>query len=507
MLRCEFDTVVIGGGFGGLTAAALLAARGRDVALLEAHTVTGGCAGFFDRFEKGTFGERLRYRFDVGATTLSGAIPGQPLDRLFHLVGKVPAMRRINPGMICHLSEGPKVVRWDEYERWLAGCALWFGKQGQEEFWHCVGNVSRRAWTLSGINRTFPPKSAADLFRLIRPANLRSLDLLRYSRLSVMDILRRFDLDRNRRFRRFIDEQLMITVQNRAEDTPFLIGAMGLSYPHEVWYTEGGMGGLVGFMESAIREKGGDIRTKRKVTGLRRMGNAWEISTSRETYRARRIISNLTLWDMAGLPIDAPSVPSDDFFGKNAAAVGPGWGALTLYFAVRDEFDDLGTLYHQIHCNSTAGFASDSIFASFSPPDDRARAPQGWRTCTASVHVADPGEWKRLAAEDAEGYRERKRQVEERILAVIGDALPGFDRAQRKFVLGGTPRTFQFFARRKDGMVGGVPHTLRRNLFRSLKHRTPFPDLFMVGDTVYPGQGLPAVVLGAMNMVEEIGGR
>ena len=61
--------VVIGAGVGGLTAAALLAKRGFDVTVLEAHVEPGGCAATF--FHKG-------YRFDVGATLVGGFHPGGP---------------------------------------------------------------------------------------------------------------------------------------------------------------------------------------------------------------------------------------------------------------------------------------------------------------------------------------------------------------------------------------------------------------------------------------------
>ena len=62
------------------------------------------------------------------------------------------------------------------------------------------------------------------------------------------------------------------------------------------------------------------------------------------------------------------------------------------------------------------------------------------------------------------------------------------------------PRTFRFFTGRENGLVGGVPHTLKRNLFTMPKYRTPLPDVYLVGDTVYPGQGVPAVVLGALHL-------
>ena len=42
------DVVVVGGGIGGLTVAALLAARGVDVCLIERAWQTGGCAASFE---------------------------------------------------------------------------------------------------------------------------------------------------------------------------------------------------------------------------------------------------------------------------------------------------------------------------------------------------------------------------------------------------------------------------------------------------------------------------
>src|SRR4051812_11683617 len=45
----SYDLAVIGGGVGGLAAAALAQRLGRRTVLLEAHTRLGGCAGYFPR--------------------------------------------------------------------------------------------------------------------------------------------------------------------------------------------------------------------------------------------------------------------------------------------------------------------------------------------------------------------------------------------------------------------------------------------------------------------------
>jgi phytoene dehydrogenase-like protein len=67
-----------------------------------------------------------------------------------------------------------------------------------------------------------------------------------------------------------------------------------------------------------------------------------------------------------------------------------------------------------------------------------------------------------------------------------------------------TPRTFYEQTRRKLGMVGGIPQTLSASGAHAFTHRTPFPNLYLVGDTVFPGNGLAAVTQSALIVADEI---
>ena len=64
----QFDSIVVGAGFGGLGAALQLAEGGQKVLLLEALKYGGGCAATFKRGD---------YRFEAGATLFSGFSEGQ----------------------------------------------------------------------------------------------------------------------------------------------------------------------------------------------------------------------------------------------------------------------------------------------------------------------------------------------------------------------------------------------------------------------------------------------
>jgi len=77
----NYDTIIIGAGNGGLTAALTLAKAGLKTLLLERHNIPGGCATSFIRG---------RFEFEVALHQLSGLgtkdVPG-PLSRLFHDLG------------------------------------------------------------------------------------------------------------------------------------------------------------------------------------------------------------------------------------------------------------------------------------------------------------------------------------------------------------------------------------------------------------------------------------
>jgi phytoene dehydrogenase-like protein len=207
------------------------------------------------------------------------------------------------------------------------------------------------------------------------------------------------------------------------------------------------------------------------------------------------VISNVTRYDMGNL------IRGEVGERFETEQLPEGWGAFMLYCAVEGSFDDRGTLYHQIHCEPLPHCGARSIFVSLSHVDDRSRAPHGWRTVTVSAHVAEPWRWEELPEPE---YEARKREVAGAILASMEEALPGFDRADRKFLLTGTPRTFRHYTGRLHGMVGGIPHSIRRNMVFAADYRTSLDDLYLVGDTVYPGQGTPAVVLGALNLVDAL---
>jgi phytoene dehydrogenase-like protein len=69
-----------------------------------------------------------------------------------------------------------------------------------------------------------------------------------------------------------------------------------------------------------------------------------------------------------------------------------------------------------------------------------------------------------------------------------------------RLAMPGTPLTFERFTRRVDGMVGGFP---QKNLRAGWAPRID-RAVWLVGDSIFPGQSTAGVTLGALRVAREI---
>jgi hypothetical protein len=87
----------------------------------------------------------------------------------------------------------------------------------------------------------------------------------------------------------------------------------------------------------------------------------------------------------------------------------------------------------------------------------------------------------------------------ERVLAAARVAISDLHDAA-DLILPGTPITFQRFTRRAQGWVGDWPQT---SLFRAWSPRLA-PDVWMVSDSIFPGQSTAAVALGGLYVADAL---
>ena len=108
--------------------------------------------------------------------------------------------------------------------------------------------------------------------------------------------------------------------------------------------------------------------------------------------------------------------------------------------------------------------------------------------------------WWQLKEKDFSAYEERKAEYVERMFAAAERAIPGLRKAV-SLCLPGTPVTFERFTRRPKGMVGGFA---QESLFSARAPATGLPNVWMVGDSIFPGQSTAGVTLGALRVAAQL---
>jgi len=191
-----------------------------------------------------------------------------------------------------------------------------------------------------------------------------------------------------------------------------------------------------------------------------------------------------------------------DYFQAEGKQYEKAWGAFTMGIVVADRFGSDIPLHHQIHLSEedkTEGLNSNSIFVSLSHHDDPVRSTDGNRTLNVSTHTG-PEWWFQLNG----NYESIKQRVHEQILTIMVNKLPGFTMEDIKLSFSSTPVTWNNWVYRKKGRVGGIPQQMDRSLLDWTPNETPFEGLYLVGDTVFPGQGIPGVTLSGINVYYRI---
>ncbi len=478
------NVVVIGAGVGGLTAGALLLKAGHAVTVLEAHVYPGGCAGTF--YHKG-------YRFDAGATLAGGFAPGGPHARLAELLDLNWPVQPVDPAWVVHLPDRT-VTQWTDREQWRAERVAAFPQA--EKFWRLQERLAEAAWDISTRHFPWPPERPHDLWELATALRPRTLTAAPY----LFDTVRDLAPELGAEFRTFLDAQLLIAAQTISDRTNALYGSAALDLPRRgVNHVKGGIGSLASTLADWIRANGGQVIYRQKVVRIEVVnGRAAAVRTEKGLrLEADVVLANLTPWGLQAVLGDAAPVS----LRREVERREPTWGAFTLYLgldatALPPSLPD----HQQVILDPTRPLGEgNSVFISLADPADASRAPMGMRAATLSTHtIAAP--WLALRKADEAAYEARKAEYAERLRLAAERAWPGIGRAVR-LSLPGTPASFEFFTRRPGGMVGGFAQT---SLFDVRGPHTGLANVWLVGDSIFPGQSTAGVTLGAMRVARAI---
>lgn len=476
------DVAVVGAGFGGLASALHLVESGASVALFEALKYPGGCAS---TFEKGGA------RYETGATLFSGLgerglferwRQRHDMDVRFDLID-VPVELRA-PGLALPVSR--------HRDRFVdAMCALPGAPvPALRAFFREQGRVADALWPVLDDAERLPPLSPAGLGFHAGRAH-RYLPALRWMTASALDVARRYGVQDFRPLRTWMDAICQITVQADAAsaEAPFALSTMDYLF-RGTGHVHGGIGELAWAMARAVERAGGELRLADRVRGLRRDGADWIVDARGGTVRARHVVANVLPGVVSGM-LEAPDVALDRLQGP----VDDGWGAVMLYLQVARDAALRPEPHHlELVADTSAPFVEGNhVFCSISGVDEGDRAPGGRRTVTVSTHLAI----ERLRGRPPAEHGQRVASIQARMRQTIRQLAPALDAAV-VHELTASPRTWQRFTRRPEGLVGGVPRRAGLANYRGIWPRPVQRGLWLVGDSVFPGQSTLATALGGV---------
>jgi C-3',4' desaturase CrtD len=500
-----FDLVVVGGGIGGLATASLAQQLGLRTALLEAHTKLGGCAGFFSRGP---------YTFDAGATALVGSGPGEPIGDFLDLL-QVPFDAQATSSYRVHLPDRTLDIVPDPTTFEAGALSTFSAEQGtpklaQQIFWRLQDAVGTALFAAAGRIPRLPVRAPSDLIQILYALGLSGLLAACTSILTVGNVLDILGLNRSVPFRTLIDILLQDTAQAEADIVPFANAAACLhAYRRGMKRPRGGMKRLAEGIGNRFALLGGDLRTATIVDRVQpisdpRAANAstpWFGVTTRrrQTLRTRHVVFNLPI-DLAAKLLDRPL---EGMLGRLEHRSRAGWSAFTGYLAIdRAAIADDSLLFHQVLQSYTPRLHDgNNILISLSPHDDTGYGPAVTRVATLSTRT-HPADWHDL---DGADYLAKKAQFQDRLLSALRRALPGADDAlvHAEFA---SPRSFERYTRRTKGAVGGPPVSRSNSNLFAVDSAVLGPGLWLVGDSVFPGQGTMACVISGIRAVERISG-
>ncbi|HEU4596074.1 MAG TPA: NAD(P)/FAD-dependent oxidoreductase [Pyrinomonadaceae bacterium] len=494
----SYEVVVVGGGIGGLTCAALLAARGLRVCLLERGSAAGGCAAGF---------EQAGHRFETGAGLYASWQPGEIHERVFaELPVEAPEARRLKPSYVVRMPDGAEVRVGAEAEE--------FEESLRAAFPECVDEALRFYRELEPLAEALH-RAAARFPALATASRLQRLKLLASEARLSSTILGGLGqtaaphlAGTSARFRRFVDAQLQIFAQVPSDAAAYLYAAVALSQGRRGMYAvRGGARALVETLVESIRLSGGTVRLDSPVLRLAfREGGTTAAGVtllSGELVEATRaVVSNLTVWDTFGKLVGAERTPPE----VRARLKGlRGWGAYQIFLSADEEAARRLPAEHVLALTDwQEGEEFDparSLLMYGSAPAWDARAPEGKRAVTVSTFT-DAAQWFSFHEDESEHEEQDARALEE-LWGRLHAALPELGAGAEVFETE-TPRTIYERTRRRLGMVGGIGQSLEVFGPKAPTHRTPIKNLFMVGDTTFPGNGLAAVTQSALVAADEI---
>ena len=269
----------------------------------------------------------------------------------------------------------------------------------------------------------------------------------------------------------------------------------------------GGSGALVDALVRGLKKFGGELQLGAHVEKiLVEDGRAAgvQLRNGKKIHAKKAVVTNATVWDtIPMLPTEA--VPEE--WRKDWAERPQCESFVHLHLGIdaTDLPDDL-VIHHTSIEDWSLGVDAPQNLCLVSIPSvlDPGMAPPGKHVIHAYTPGSEPYEvWEGVERGTPE-YEALKKERAEVLFRAVEKAIPDV-RDRIEVCMIGTPKTQERFLRRSRGTYGGFGWCGEDVEGSSVPTaKTPLPGLYAVGDSNFPGPGVPAVAAGGFSVAHEL---
>ncbi|MBB6459336.1 FAD-dependent oxidoreductase [Flammeovirga kamogawensis] len=488
----NFDTIIIGGGLGGLVAGATLAKKGNKVVLLEKHYIPGGCATTFKRKE---------FVMEVGLHEMDGLCEHDAKLDIFKFLEidkhidfiQVPELFRlkttktdfVHPHGITETMEALIDRFPKETEAITKFIALLEGVLSE------IAAFPTDKWK-QNLSKPFVPVLFPNIFKASRKTVGEWLDYL------------------------FTDEELKIILQANLvyyHDDPYTMSMIYFATAQAGYikggghFIKGGSQKLSNYLVEVIESNGGQVLLGKSVTEIitdngicKGVSYVDSFNSSKKiTLYGQSVIAN------AAIPLVKKLLPrgESDKLGKKVDKLKTACSLLSIYIGFKKEIKDIGNKHYStfitgknvnsikdIHANCHGEWKDKNfVFVDYSQID-AGLAPKGksfGAICSADYYI----DWEHLSAEE---YQAKKEEVAHTLFDRLEEHIPGI-KAEIDYYEVGTAKTIQRFTSNPEGTPYGFAQTPEQAGMGRTPFTSPIKNLYFAGAWTFPGGGFTGAII------------
>jgi phytoene dehydrogenase-like protein len=487
-MSAQHDVIVIGGGLGGLSAAAKLARAGLDVRLLERHVQPGGYASTFYRDP---------YEFEISLHELSGIGTEGNRGPLYHDLESLGVAQRLRFIEIEHLyravapDHGLDIrlpANWDgALETMISSFPN--EERGLRRLFARFRQIQREVRAIGESGEAPSVVKALTRYPAVSHAAAVPLSALLYRELK--DPLARMALGQAWSFFGLPPSKLAAVLY---------AGGLASYMTYGASYIEGKSQALSNAFVEVIEEAGGEVSlgdgVKRILTEGDRVTGV--LTEHGEHLVADTIVANANPVTVALDLIGADRVP--ETFLRRLSITEPSISTVCVYLGLAADTNELGFEDHEVFINGTVDLEQQfRDAAKLEPPDsllltaysvaDPNFSPPG-TSVAVLVALADGRAWQTVDPADYPALKQRYAEALVERASRIYPALPG----SIEVSVVSTPLTNMRYTGNVAGAIYGFANTPAENPVFRLDQRGPLEGLWFAGAWTQPGGGFEPTI-------------